>query len=174
MKRAAILLAVLLLGAAPAKKQTADLLITGGTVVTVDGKFSVFSPGAVAVSDGRIVAVGPAAEVAGRYAARARYDAAGKIVMPGLVNTHTHEGVTLLRGIADVLPLDRWPTENIFPAEGKNVSPGFVYDGTLLAALEMIQGGTTAFADMYYFESDVARAVYKAGLRAVLGETFID
>ena len=174
MKRAWILVAVLFVGAAPAKKEPADLLITGGTVVTVDGRFSVFSPGAVAVSDGKILAVGPAAEIGGRYAARSRYDAAGKIVMPGLVNTHTHAAMTLLRGIADDLPLDRWLTENIFPAEGKNVSPGFVYDGTLLASLEMIQGGTTAFADMYYFESDVARAVDKAGLRAVLGETFID
>ena len=139
MKRAAILLAVLLLEAAPAKKETADLLITGGTVVTVDGKFSVFSPGAIAVSDGKILAVGPAAEIVARYAPRSRYDAAGKIVMPGLVNTHTHAAMTLLRGIADDLPLDRWLTENIFPAEGKNVSPGFVYDGTLLAALEMIR-----------------------------------
>jgi 5-methylthioadenosine/S-adenosylhomocysteine deaminase len=94
--------------------------------------------------------------------------------MPGLVNTHTHAAMTLLRGLADDLPLDRWLTENIFPAEGTNVSAGFVYDGTLLAALEMIEGGTTTFADMYYFESDAARAVDRAGLRAVMGETFID
>ena len=174
MKRAGILFAVLLVGAAPAKKESADLVITGGTVVTVDRKFSVFSPGAIAIRSGEIVAVGPASEIGAKYAARERYDAAGKIVLPGLVNTHTHAAMTLLRGIADDLPLDRWLTENIFPAEGKNVSPGFVYDGTLLAALEMIEGGTTTFADMYYFESDVARAVDKAGLRAVLGETFID
>ncbi len=174
MKRAWLLVAVLLLGATPSKKESADLLITGGTVVTVDGRFTLFSPGAVAVAGGKILAVGPAAEVGSRYAARVRYDATGKIVLPGLVNTHTHAAMTLLRGIADDLPLDRWLTENIFPAEGKNVSPGFVYDGTLLAALEMIQGGTTSFADMYYFESDVARAVDKSGLRAVLGETFID
>ena len=175
MKRTALIVLVLAgLAATPAKREPADLLITGGIVVTVDGRFSLFSPGAVAIREGKIVAVGPAAEVDARYAARSRYDAAGKIVLPGLVNTHTHAAMTLLRGIADDLPLDRWLTENIFPAEGKNVSPGFVYDGTLLAALEMIQGGTTTFADMYYFESDVARAVDKAGLRAVLGETFID
>jgi len=175
LKRVVLFAAVLAVAAAPpAKREAADLLITGGIVVTVDGKFSLFSPGAVAVREGRILAVGPARDVDARYAARARYDAAGKIVLPGLVNTHTHAAMTLLRGIADDLPLDRWLTENIFPAEGKNVSPGFVYDGTLLAALEMIEGGTTAFADMYYFESDVARAVDKAGLRAVLGETFID
>jgi 5-methylthioadenosine/S-adenosylhomocysteine deaminase len=162
------------MAAAPAKREPVDLLITGGTVATVDERFSVYSPGAVAVRRGEIVAVGPAADVAAKYAARERYDATGKIVLPGLVNTHTHAAMTLLRGIADDLPLDRWLTENIFPAEGKNVSPGFVYDGTLLAALEMIEGGTTSFADMYYFMSDAARAIDKAGLRAVLGETFID
>ena len=176
MKR--IALAVVVLGtlaaaAPPAKKERVDLLVTGGTVVTVDGSFSLYSPGAVAVRGGAIVAVGPAAEVGSRYAGP-RYDATGRIVLPGLVNTHTHAAMTLLRGLADDLPLDRWLTENIFPAEGKNVSPGFVYDGTLLAALEMIEGGTTTFADMYYFMSDAARAVDRAGLRAVLGETFID
>ena len=175
MKRLALILPVLagLVAASPVKKESVDLLVTGGAVVTVDEKFSVFSPGAVAVRKGEIVAVGPAAEVGARYAGP-RYDATGRIVMPGLVNTHTHAAMTLLRGLADDLPLDRWLTENIFPAEGKNVSAGFVYDGTLLAALEMIEGGTTTFADMYYFESDAARAVDKAGLRAVMGETFID
>jgi len=175
VKRLALVLVVLggLIAAAPAKKESVDLLVTGGTVVTVDEKFSLYSPGAVAVRKGEIVAVGPAAEIGSRYAG-ARYDATGRIVLPGLVNTHTHAAMTLLRGLADDLPLDRWLTENIFPAEGKNVSAAFVYDGTLLAALEMIEGGTTTFADMYYFESDAARAVDKAGLRAVMGETFID
>jgi 5-methylthioadenosine/S-adenosylhomocysteine deaminase len=176
LRRAALLAVgvLALVAAAPARREPADLLITGGIVVTVDEKFTVFSPGAVAIRKGEILSVGPAAEIGGKYAARERFDAAGKIVMPGLVNTHTHAAMTLLRGIADDLPLDRWLTENIFPAEGKNVSPEFVYDGTLLAALEMIEGGTTSFADMYYFMSDAARAVDKAGLRAVLGETFID
>jgi 5-methylthioadenosine/S-adenosylhomocysteine deaminase len=150
------------------------LLIVNARVVTMDEKFSLYDPGAVAVRGGKILAAGASADLAKRYAARETYDARGNIVLPGLVNTHTHAAMTLLRGIADDLPLDRWLTEHIFPAEGKNVSPEFVYDGTLLAALEMIQGGTTTFADMYYFESDAARAVEKAGLRAVLGETFID
>jgi len=174
LRRIALFAALAVGAVPPAPREAIDFLLSGGTVVTVDEKFSVFSPGAVAVKDGKIVAVGPAADVIARYGALSRYDATGKIVMPGLVNTHTHAAMTLLRGLADDLPLDRWLIENIFPAEGKNVSPGFVYDGTLLAALEMIEGGTTAFADMYYFESDVARAVDKAGLRAVLGETFID
>ncbi|HMA18545.1 MAG TPA: amidohydrolase family protein, partial [Thermoanaerobaculia bacterium] len=176
MRRAAFLFAAVLLSvaAAPVRREPADLLITGGTVATVDANFSVYAPGAVAIRDGEILAVGPAAEVGAKYAARERFDATGKIVLPGLVNTHTHAAMTLLRGLADDLPLDRWLTQHIFPAEKMNVSPGFVYDGTLLAALEMIEGGTTSFADMYYFMSDTARAVDKAGLRAVLGETFID
>ena len=143
-------------------------------VLTMDDGFSLFDPGALAVKDGKVLAVGPSADLSKRYAPRASFDARGNIVMPGLVNTHTHAAMTLLRGIADDLPLEKWLTEHIFPAEGKNVSPEFVYDGTLLAALEMIEGGTTTFADMYYFEADAARAVDKAGLRAVLGETFID
>ena len=170
----AILLSVLLGAQASPKRAPADLLLSGGIVLTMDEKFTVLNPGAIAVKDGKILAVGTAADVASRFSARARYDAAGKILMPGLINAHTHAAMSLLRGIADDLPLDRWLNENIFPAEAKNVSPEFVYDGTLLAALEMIKGGTTTFADMYYFMSDAARAVDKAGLRAVLGETFID
>jgi 5-methylthioadenosine/S-adenosylhomocysteine deaminase len=167
-------LSLVLLAAAPARKEAADLLVVNARVVTMDETFSLFDPGALAVKGGKILAVGPSADLLKRYAARTTHDARGSIVLPGLVNTHTHAAMTLLRGIADDLPLDKWLTEHIFPAEAKNVSPEFVYDGTLLAALEMIEGGTTTFADMYYFESDAARAVEKAGLRAVLGETFID
>src|SRR6266516_8022950 len=104
------------------------------------------------VDGGCIVAVIPTASVERDYAPRERATLPTHALLPGLVNTHTHAAMTLLRGIADDLPLDRWLTEHIFPAEGKNVSPEFVYDGTLLAALEMIEGGTTTFADMYYFE----------------------
>ncbi|MGH9399619.1 MAG: amidohydrolase family protein, partial [Thermoanaerobaculia bacterium] len=167
--------ALALLAVAPAKqKEPADLLVTHARVVTMDAGFTVVEDGAVAVKDGAILAVGPSAQLFARYAAKAAVDAHGGIVMPGLVNTHTHAAMTLLRGLADDLPLDRWLTKHIFPAEAKNVSPEFVYDGTRLAALEMIEGGTTTFADMYYFMSDAARAVDEAGLRAVLGETFID
>jgi 5-methylthioadenosine/S-adenosylhomocysteine deaminase len=140
----------------------------------MDGENRVLDDGAIAVAGGKIVAVGPTAELTGKYAAKTVYRADGRIVMPGLVNKHGHAAMSLLRGIADDLTLDRWLKEHIFPAEAKNVSPEFVYDGTLLAALEMIEGGTTAIADMYYFESEAARAVDKAGLRGVLGESFID
>jgi 5-methylthioadenosine/S-adenosylhomocysteine deaminase len=169
-----LLSAAVLAAASPPKREAADLLVVNARVVTMDEEYSLFDPGALAVKGGKILAVGPSADLSRRYAARATYDARGSIVLPGLVNTHTHAAMTLLRGIADDLPLDKWLTEHIFPAEAKNVSPEYVYDGTLLAALEMIEGGTTTFADMYYFESDAARAVEKAGLRAVLGETFID
>jgi len=161
-------------GPRPAKKESADLLIVNARLITVDADLSLFDPGAVAVKDGAIAAAGPSPALAARFAARSTWDAHHKIVMPGLVNTHTHAAMTLLRGLADDLPLDRWLEDHIFPAEAKNVSPEFVYDGTLLGALEMIEGGTTTFADMYYFEGDAARAVEKAGLRAVLGETWID
>jgi len=169
-----VLAATLALGAAEPKKQNADLLVTNAVLVTMDEKGSVYERGAMVVTRGEVKEVGPASDIEKRFTAKARFDARGEVVMPGLVNTHTHAAMNLLRGIADDLPLDRWLRENIFPAEAKNVSPGFVYDGTLLAALEMIEGGTTTFADMYYFESDAARAVDQAGLRAVLGETFID
>jgi 5-methylthioadenosine/S-adenosylhomocysteine deaminase len=176
----ALLFVLCLIGAAPKagpRKPSgtpADLLIVGARVVTMDSGNRVLDDGAIVVAGGKIVAVGPTSEIAPKFAAKTTYRAAGKIVMPGLVNTHGHAAMTLLRGIADDLPLDRWLTEHIFPAEAKNVSPEFVYDGTLLAALEMIEGGTTTFADMYYFESDAARATDKAGLRGVLGESFID
>ena len=166
--------ALVAIAASPPRKESADLLLLNARLVTMDDAFSLFDPGGMAVKAGRIVGVGPSADIAKRFSSRSVYDASGKLVLPGLVNTHTHAAMTLLRGLADDLPLDRWLTEHIFPAEAKNVSPEFVHDGTLLAALEMIRGGTTTFADGYYFESDAARAVEKAGLRAVLGETFID
>lgn len=169
-----LVLAILVLAASPPGKRPADLLVVNARVVTVDPGMSIFDRGAVAIRDGSIAAVGPSSDLVRRFDARSTWDAGGKIVMPGLVNTHTHAAMALLRGLADDLSLDRWLLDHIFPAEAKNVSPRFVYDGTLLAALEMIRGGTTTFADMYYFEGDAARAVEKAGLRAVLGETWLD
>src|SRR6185503_11649060 len=100
-------------------------------------------------------------------------DATGQVVMPGLVNTHTHAPMTLFRGLADDLALMDWLNNYIFPAEAKMVSPDFVRAGTRLAALEMIQSGTTTFADMYYFEEEIAKEVQAAGMRGVLGQTVI-
>jgi len=150
-----------------------SLVVTGGTVVTMNGGGSVIADGAVAIDGTDIVAVDTAAAVAAAFRGREILDASGQIVLPGLVNTHTHAPMVLYRGLADDLPLQTWLEQYIFPAEAKTVSPEFVRAGTRLAALEMIQSGTTTFADMYYFEEEIANETREAGLRAVLGQTVI-
>jgi 5-methylthioadenosine/S-adenosylhomocysteine deaminase len=162
----------LAVGAAPAQRQV-SLIVTGGTVVTVDRAGRVLTPGAVAIDGRDIVAVDTPEAIAGRFTAADRLDATGHVVMPGLVNTHTHAPMVLYRGLADDLALMEWLEKYIFPAEARTVSPEFVRVGTRLAALEMIQSGTTTFADMYYFEEEIARATKDAGLRGVLGQTII-
>ena len=150
-----------------------SLLVTGGTVVTMDGTGRVIPNGAVAIDHDAIVDIGPADELGRRYEGANRVDARGQLVMPGLINAHTHAPMVLFRGLADDLALQDWLEKDIFPAEAKTVSPDFVRVGTRLAALEMIESGTTTFADMYYFEDDVAQVVHEAGLRAVLGQSVI-
>ena len=151
-----------------------DLIIKGGTVVTMDGSRRVLENGSVAVESGRVVEVGKAGDVDRKFAAREVINAAGKVVIPGLINGHTHVPMTLFRGIADDLDLQEWLTKYIFPAEAKNVSEDFVRVGTRLGLAEMIRSGTTTYCDMYYFEDAVADETFKAGLRGVLGETVID
>jgi 5-methylthioadenosine/S-adenosylhomocysteine deaminase len=158
---------------APAETRV-DLLISGGTVVTMDAERHVFDPGAVAVSGDSIVAIGPRAEIESKYTATRRIIATGNLVMPGLINGHTHVPMTLLRGIANDLILQDWLTKYIFPAEARNVTEEYVVWGTRLGLLEMIRGGTTTFADMYYYEDAIARETKAAGVRGVLGETIID
>ncbi len=148
-------------------------IVTGGIVVTVDGARNIYNPGAVAIDGTSIVAVGEAADIAARFAASEQINAAGSIVIPGLINTHTHAPMVLYRGLADDLPLQEWLEKYIFPAEAKTVSRDMVRVGTRLAALEMIQSGTTAYADMYYFEEEIARATHAAGMRGVHGQTVI-
>jgi 5-methylthioadenosine/S-adenosylhomocysteine deaminase len=149
------------------------VLVTGGTVVTMDKDARVIPDGAVAIDGSAIVAVGAQADLEAKYSAATTIDAAGQIVLPGLINTHTHAPMVLYRGLADDLALMDWLTQYIFPAEKATVSPDFVRVGTRLAALEMIESGTTTFADMYYFEDDIAEATREAGLRAVLGQSVI-
>lgn len=152
-----------------------DLLITGGAVVTMDGERRVIDDGFVAIRGERIVEVGDAAQLKVKnYRAKQTIDARGKVVLPGLINTHTHIPMTLFRGIADDLNLQDWLTKYIFPAEAKNVTRDFVVAGTRLGLAEMIRGGTTTYADMYYFEDAIAEETKKAGVRGVLGETVID
>jgi 5-methylthioadenosine/S-adenosylhomocysteine deaminase len=150
-----------------------SLLVTGGTVVTVDAGNRVLAGGAVAIDGTDIVAVDTAENIAKQFRGRETIDATGQIVLPGLINTHTHAAMVLFRGLADDLALTEWLNKYIFPAEARTVSPEFVRAGTRLAALEMIQSGTTTFADMYYFEEDVAAVTKAAGLRGVLGQTVI-
>jgi 5-methylthioadenosine/S-adenosylhomocysteine deaminase len=158
---------------APAK-QKVDLILGGGLVVTMDGTRAIYDEGTVAIKGDAIVAVGPRGEVEARYAAVETIDARGKLVMPGFINGHTHVPMTLFRGLHDDVTLDDWLRKYIFPAEAKNVTEEFVRWGTRLAAAEQIRAGVTTFADMYYFEDAVAEETKAAGMRGVLGETFID
>ena len=151
-----------------------DLLVLGGTVVTMNEGREVIKDGGVAVKSGKIVAVGSRAEISSRYVGRQTINAAGRIVVPGLINGHTHVPMVLFRGLADDLDLQEWLTKYIFPAEAKNVTEEFVRVGTRLGLAEMIRGGTTTYCDMYYFEDAIAEETAKAGVRGVLGETVID
>ena len=164
--------AVFVTQALPSQQRVA-LIVRGGTVVTMDAGRRVLAPGAVAIDGQNIVNVGTPAQIAEHYVADDTIDATGSVVMPGLINTHGHAAMVLLRGLADDLALMDWLNHYIFPAEGKLVSPHFVRIGSELAILEMIQSGTTLFTDMYYFEEEVAKAAKAAGIRGVLGQTII-
>jgi 5-methylthioadenosine/S-adenosylhomocysteine deaminase len=155
-------------------KQPADLLVTNGIVVTMDGPRSIIHNGAVAISGDTIVAVGPRAELESAYQPATTIDAKGALILPGFINGHTHVPMTLFRGIHDDVTLNDWLYKYIFPAEAKNVNEEFVRWGTRLAAAEQIRSGVTTYADMYYFEDAVAEETKAAGMRGVLGETFID
>lgn len=149
----------------------ADLIITNAHVVTMNDRREVFDGGAVVIRGSDIVAVGPAS-VADGYAAATTIDARGGIVMPGLVNTHTHVPMTVFRGLGDDVP-DRL-RKLIFPLEKALIDRELVYWGGLHGMVEMIEGGVTTFVDMYYFEDEVAKAAVKIGMRGVLGETILD
>jgi 5-methylthioadenosine/S-adenosylhomocysteine deaminase len=155
-------------------KRTVELIVSGGTIVTMDGARRVIEDGAIAIDGGRIAAIGSRAEIEAKYKARETIDASGKAVVPGLINAHTHVPMTLFRGLGDDIDLQEWLTRYIFPAEAKNVTEDFVRTGTRLGLAEMIRGGTTTYCDMYYFEDAIAEETAKAGVRGVLGETVID
>jgi 5-methylthioadenosine/S-adenosylhomocysteine deaminase len=178
--RQALLLVVSLVSVLPASlgaetaKDSADLLVTGGTVVSMDAARTIYDDGAVAIRGDRIVAVGKRSEVEAKYQAHEIIHARGKLILPGFINGHTHVPMTLFRGLHDDVTLDEWLHKYIFPAEAKNVNQEFVRWGTRLAAAEQIRAGVTTFADMYYFEDAIAEETKAAGMRGVLGETFID
>jgi len=153
--------------------QTVDHLLTNAIVLTMDNHLRQYEPGAIAVNDNQIVAVGPHDEISSAYTSTQTIDCDGKVLMPGLVNSHTHVPMTLLRGLADDLRLDVWLMGYMMPVEREFVSPDFVHLGTLLGCAEMIRSGVTTFADMYYFEESVAKAAAQAGMRALCGETVL-
>jgi 5-methylthioadenosine/S-adenosylhomocysteine deaminase len=150
-----------------------DFLLKNAHVLTMDNQLHQYEQGAVAVSGDSIVAVGTEQELAARYDAGQVIDCGGKVLMPGLVNAHTHVPMTLLRGLADDLRLDVWLMGYMMPVEREFVSPDFVRLGTLLACAEMIRSGVTSFADMYYFEEDVAKATADAGMRGLCAQTVL-
>jgi len=156
-----------------------DLLITGGTIVTMDPRRRILEDGFLAVRGDQIVAVGSGSAAGLTFAPKGmnvkqKIDARGKLILPGFINGHTHVPMTLLRGLKDDMTLEEWLTKFIFPAEEKNVNEEFVRWGTRLAAAEQIRGGVTTFADMYYFEDAIAEETKATGMRGVLGETILD
>jgi 5-methylthioadenosine/S-adenosylhomocysteine deaminase len=153
-----------------AERIACDLLLINAHVLTMDDRFTVHPSGAIAIDGGEIRAIG---NVAGQYEGRETVDCLGRVVMPGLVNAHTHAPMTLLRGLADDLRLDVWLMGYMMPVEREFVRPEFVALGTKLACAEMIRSGTTCFADMYYFEESVAEAAAAAGMRALCAQTVL-
>jgi 5-methylthioadenosine/S-adenosylhomocysteine deaminase len=151
-----------------------DLIVLGDHVVSMDAAGTVYENGAVAIDDGLIVAVGPADAITAAYSAVETLNGEDRVVMPGLVNGHSHAAMTLLRGVADDLALMDWLNNYIFPAEVQFVDAEFVRIGTELACWEMIRGGTTSFVDMYYFPDTIAEVVDRCGMRALISATVID
>jgi 5-methylthioadenosine/S-adenosylhomocysteine deaminase len=153
--------------------QKADILFTNAIVLTMDEEFHQFEPGAVAVTGNSISAVGYQKDLLANITSHKIVDCQGKVLMPGLINAHTHVPMTLLRGLSDDLRLDVWLLGYMMPVEREFVSPDFVNLGTKLACLELVRSGVTCFADMYYFEEDVAKATAEIGLRAVCSQTVL-
>ncbi|MEP6679212.1 MAG: TRZ/ATZ family hydrolase [Betaproteobacteria bacterium] len=150
-----------------------DLVIHARWIVPVQPA-GTLADHALVVDGGRIVALAESSVAECEFAASARVDLPTHVLIPGLVNAHTHAAMNLLRGIADDIPLKEWLEQHIWPREGRFVSPEFVYDGTLLAAAEMLRGGVTCAADMYFFPDAAARALDAAGMRALVGMPVLD
>lgn len=151
-----------------------DILIYGGTILTMNDQDLKIVEGAIAVYQDTIVAIGKKDEIERRYQARLTIDMPRSVIMPGLVNSHTHAAMTCFRGIADDMELMDWLNGYIFPAEARNVDPELAYWGSMLACAEMIKSGTTTFSDMYIFEDETAKAAKTAGMRCLLGEVLYD
>ena len=155
-------------------RQVVERIIFGDYVLTLDEARPIVSDGAVAIDQGRIVAVGCARDVRGKFTSSTEYSGTDTVVLPGLVNGHTHAAMTLLRGYSDDIPLMEWLNEHINPIEAAVVSEEFVRVGTQLACWEMIRGGTTTFVDMYFFHNETATVVDEMGIRALISASVVD
>lgn len=153
--------------------KTVDSILLSQTILTMDAEGSILTDGAIAVHGEQIVAVGAKDQILKAYSSDEQIDFGTQLLMPGLINAHTHIPMTLLRGLADDLRLDVWLLGYIMPVEREFVTPEFCRLGALLACAEMIRGGITTFADMYYFEDTVAQATAEAGLRGICGQTVL-
>ncbi len=153
--------------------KTTDILLVNAHILTMDEKMNQYNPGAIAISGDSIVAIGPEAEIKKGYAGKETVDCRGSLLMPGLINAHTHVPMTLLRGLADDLRLDVWLSGYMWPVEREFVSPEFVRLGTQIACAELIRSGVTTFNDMYFFEENVAKATAEAGMRAICGQSVL-
>ena len=154
--------------------ENVDTLIAARWVIPVQPTGVVLDAHSVAVRDAVIVAVLPSGEAARRFTAAETVELADQALIPGLINLHTHAAMSLMRGLADDLPLPTWLSETIWPAEAKHVSPNFVRDGTRLACMEMLRGGITCFNDMYFYPEAAAQAAIDCGMRAAIGIITID
>ena len=150
-----------------------DLILAAETIVTMDAEYRIFKHGAIAIKDDTIIAVGPQDEIQRDHSAGEVINLGSRVIIPGLINAHTHVPMTLLRGLADDLRLDVWLMGYMMPVEREFVSPEFCRLGTQIACAEMIRGGVTCFADMYYFEDTVAQATKDAGMRAICGQSIL-
>jgi len=150
-----------------------EIFLKGGTAVTIDANWTVIEEAALHIKDGKIEAIGKANEISIPEGAKV-LDTSQCLILPGLVNCHTHLGLGLIRGLAEDLPLEKWLNEVIFPTERKWGSPEFVDIGSKLSLLEMIRSGTTTLNDMYFFEEVIAKAVHEAGLRGICGQTVLE
>ena len=154
--------------------QQIDLVIEADWIVPVQPADTVLENHAVAIDDGRILDVLPVSKVAQQYQARSSRKLADHVLVPGLINLHTHAAMALFRGLADDLALMDWLSKHIWPAEGRHISEQFIFDGTLLACSEMLKSGITCFNDMYFFPEQAGRAALECGMRAALGIVLIE
>jgi 5-methylthioadenosine/S-adenosylhomocysteine deaminase len=169
----ATVISLFLIFSSVASAEPADTIYTARYVVTMNAHHDLIEDGAIAIRGQRIAGVGKRTDIEKQFQARQHINRPDDILMPGLINTHTHAAMSLFRGIADDMVVQDWLNKFIFPAEAKNVTADFVLWGTRLACLEMMLSGTTTFVDMYYFEDSVAQATKEAGMRGILGETMI-